>query len=170
MHSQRLHYTCNFSLATVRSARTLTALHTQTCMRMRLRLTLRHRKLDKNSTLDRSSTHDDAEHAQPSFSTKDPTQAGTMANLDSTGVAQETHLANHQTGSESSSPSITKVQKQQSFEATTAVLDTNDLLHMIIAEVPLEYRTAMRGVSKTWKAAVTKIGYTLDPIGYDNHY
>jgi hypothetical protein len=77
-------------------------------MRMRLRLVLRHRKLD--TALDKNSTHDDADHAQPSFSTKDPTQAGTMAKLDSTGVAQDrTHLANHQTGSEPSSPSITKV-------------------------------------------------------------
>jgi hypothetical protein len=94
-----------------------------------------------------------------------------MSSLDSTGVPQDrSQLANHQTDSKPSPPSITNIQQQQSFEATTAAMDTNELLHMIIAEVPLEYRTAIRGVSKTWKAAVTKVGYTLDPIGYDNRY
>lgn len=49
-----------------------------------------------------------------------------------------------------------------------AVLDTNELLHLIIAEVPHEYRTSLRRVSKNWQTAVEKIGHVLDPI--DHHW
>ena len=52
----------------------------------------------------------------------------------------------------------------QGYEAATAVLDTNELLHLIIAEVPRQYRTKLRSVSKNWKAAVEKIGYTFDSL------
>jgi hypothetical protein len=93
-----------------------------------------------------------------------------MTNLDQTNVSQDqTHLAIHQTYPESSLSPITSVQKQQSFEATTAVLNTNELLHLIIEQIPLKYRCSLHSVSKTWRAAVTKVGYTLDPIGYDPH-
>ena len=57
----------------------------------------------------------------------------------------------------------------QSFEATTAVLDTNELLHLIISAVPRECRTALRRVSKNWQAAVLKIGHVFEPI-YHNWY
>lgn len=53
-----------------------------------------------------------------------------------------------------------------SSAAMDAVMQTNELLHLIIAEVPLEYRTSIRRVSKTWQAAVAKIGYTLQPVAY----
>jgi hypothetical protein len=90
-----------------------------------------------------------------------------MANLDSANVSQDqTHQANHQADTKSSSSSTTSAQNHQSFEATTAVLDTNELLHMIIAEVPLMNRTSIRGVSKPWKTAVTKIGFTLEPVSH----
>jgi hypothetical protein len=52
----------------------------------------------------------------------------------------------------------------QGYEAATAALDTNELLHLIIAEVPRQYRTKLSSVSKNWKAAVEKIGYTFDPL------
>jgi hypothetical protein len=50
------------------------------------------------------------------------------------------------------------------FEAATAALDTNELLHLILAEVPRQYRTRLRGVSKNWKSAVEKIGHAFDPL------
>lgn len=50
------------------------------------------------------------------------------------------------------------------FEAATAVLDTNELLHLIIAEVPHEYRTSLRRISKAWQAAVEKLGHALEPV------
>ena len=94
-----------------------------------------------------------------------------MANLDSANVSQDqTHQANHQADTKSSSSSTTSAQNHQSFEATTAVLDTNELLHLIIVEVPRKCRPSIRGVSKTWKAAVTKVGYTLEPSGYAPFY
>ena len=49
------------------------------------------------------------------------------------------------------------------FEAATAALDTNEILHLIIAEVPRQYRTKLRSVSKHWKAAVDKLGHAFDP-------
>jgi hypothetical protein len=52
-------------------------------------------------------------------------------------------------------------QVEGSGTAADAVLHTNELLHLIIAEVPLQYRTSLRRVSKTWQSAVVKIGYTL---------
>jgi hypothetical protein len=52
------------------------------------------------------------------------------------------------------------------FEAATAVFDTNELLHLIVSAVPCEHRTSLRRVSKAWEAAVSKIGYTIRPIGY----
>jgi hypothetical protein len=55
----------------------------------------------------------------------------------------------------------------QTFEATTAVLDTNELLHLIVSAVPSEHRTALRRVSKNWQAAVLKIGHVFEPIDYD---
>jgi hypothetical protein len=58
-------------------------------------------------------------------------------------------------------------------EATTAALDTNELLHLIIAEVPREYRTQLRRVSRAWKAAVEKFGHVIEPLEdheYDNFH
>ena len=50
------------------------------------------------------------------------------------------------------------------YEAATAALDTNELLHLIIAEVPREYRTQLRRVSKAWKADVEKLGHVIEPL------
>jgi hypothetical protein len=61
-----------------------------------------------------------------------------MASLAKTDVSQDHTLSTSLTvDNEASLSSSASVQKHQSFEATTAVLDTNELLHMIIAEVPL---------------------------------
>jgi hypothetical protein len=90
-----------------------------------------------------------------------------MASLDSINAPQDlNHPANDQADPKLPSSSSTSAQKEQSFEAVTAVLDTNELLHLIIAEVPLKYRASFLEVSKSWNAAVTKIGYTLEPISY----
>jgi hypothetical protein len=85
-----------------------------------------------------------------------------MANIDNANMSQDHTLsADHEADLELSSSSSASVQEYDDFEATTAVLNTNELLHMIIAEVPLKYR-----ISIIWKAAVTKVGYTLEPSGY----
>lgn len=52
------------------------------------------------------------------------------------------------------------------LEATTAVFDTNELLHLIIGAIPRENRTSLRRVSKAWRAAVLKLGHVIEPIGY----
>jgi hypothetical protein len=98
-------------------------------------------------------TNDDSEHPQPIFPdlhqrSDHPTKSNTMASLKKTDDSQDHTLSTSLTvDNESSLSSSASVQKHQSFEATTAVLDTNELLHMIIAEVPLEYRPAIRVVS-----------------------
>lgn len=53
------------------------------------------------------------------------------------------------------------------FAAATAVLETNELLHLVISEVPRENRTSLRRISKSWNAAVVKIGYAFEPIDYE---
>lgn len=90
-----------------------------------------------------------------------------MDDLDNAGVSQDqSHLSDHQADPGSSLSSITSAEGQQGFEAAMAVLDTNELLHMIIAEVPHKYRCSLRRVSKTWKAAVMKIGFTLERVSH----
>lgn len=69
-----------------------------------------------------------------------------------------------QTASPDASTSSTAHVEPQTLEATTAVLDTNELLHLIISAVPREYRTRLRRVSKNWQAAVMRIGHVLEPI------
>jgi hypothetical protein len=46
------------------------------------------------------------------------------------------------------------------------VLQTNELLQMIISEVPRKERTSLRHVSKIWQGAVEKVGYAFEPISY----
>jgi hypothetical protein len=58
-------------------------------------------------------------------------------------------------------------QVEGSATAVDAVLQTYELLHLILAEVPLKHRTSIRRVSKTWQAAVVKIGYTLQPVAHN---
>lgn len=48
--------------------------------------------------------------------------------------------------------------------ATTAVLNINELLHLILAEVPCEYRVNLRRVSKAWSQALSKLGFVLEPV------
>jgi hypothetical protein len=38
---------------------------------------------------------------------------------------------------------------------------------MIISEVPREFRTSMRRVSKNWQAAVVKLGFAVEPIDHE---
>jgi hypothetical protein len=101
------------------------------------------------------------------LSHEDPTDSGKMPKTDDSNVSRDqTHPANQQVDPVASSSSSTSDQERQSFEATTAALETNELLHLIIAEVPLKYRTSIRGVSEAWKAATRRVGYTLNIIGY----
>jgi hypothetical protein len=80
--------------------------------------------------------------------------------------------ADHQSHPEPLSTSITSAQihgQKQAFQAThaaEAVLGIPELLLLIIDEVPLDYRTSIRRVSKTWETAVNKVGHTLEPLGY----
>lgn len=52
-------------------------------------------------------------------------------------------------------------------EASSKVLLTNELLQMIITEVPRKDRTSLRRISKTWQGAVVEVGYALEPISYE---
>lgn len=47
--------------------------------------------------------------------------------------------------------------------ARTAALNTNELLHHIFSQLPVEDRERARRVSKTWNAVITKVGYTISP-------
>lgn len=48
--------------------------------------------------------------------------------------------------------------------ATTSVLNTNELLHLILTEVPFEHRVNLRRVSRVWSKAVSKVGFVLEPV------
>lgn len=104
---------------------------------------------------------------QPSTIFDHPTKSCTMASLNKTDVSRDQTLsANLKANHKSSLSSRASVQKDQSFEATTAALDTNELLHLIIAEVPREFRVSLRSVSKDRNTTVTKLRYTLGPSGH----
>jgi hypothetical protein len=79
--------------------------------------------------------------------------------------------ADHQVLSKLSLTSINCAHNQEhtseAVTAVAAVLGTTELLLLIIAEVPTYTRARIRRVSVSWRAAVEKIGYTLEPIGYD---
>lgn len=47
--------------------------------------------------------------------------------------------------------------------ARTAVLNTNERLHHVLLQLPVEDRERVRRVSKTWNAVITKVGYTISP-------
>ena len=48
--------------------------------------------------------------------------------------------------------------------AASAVLQTNELLHLIISEVPREHRTSLRRISKAWKIVIEKAGHAFEPL------
>jgi hypothetical protein len=79
---------------------------------------------------------------------------------------------NHQTNPTPTLASLTSAQthaQEQMLEAgptVSAVLGITELLLLIVAAVPLDRRASIRRVSKTWQAAVNKIGYVLEPAGY----
>jgi hypothetical protein len=81
-------------------------------------------------------------------------------------ISGEPELAHDQSkrAVEDTSPASVQGANVQKYEspAVAAVLQTNELLHLIIAEVPREHRTSIRRVSKAWKLAVEKIGYAFD--------
>jgi len=52
-------------------------------------------------------------------------------------------------------------------KVTAAVLDTNELLHLIIDAVPTEHRTPLLRVSKAWRAAILRLGHVLKSAGYE---
>ena len=100
--------------------------------------------------------------------TRDPTTSSTMANLDEANEKQDRiYPVSHQNQPKSSvsSSSITNA-KDQSLEVTTAVLNTNELFHLILSKVP--HKTSLRRVSKTWQAAIAKTGHTMEPLGYQS--
>lgn len=49
------------------------------------------------------------------------------------------------------------------YSATTAVLETNELLHHILTFIPKSRHRCIRRVSKTWKSTLFLIGRHLDP-------
>ena len=51
--------------------------------------------------------------------------------------------------------------------ALSTALQINELVHMIISEVPREHRTSTRRVSRNWNAAVTRIGHAFEPSEYE---
>jgi hypothetical protein len=89
-----------------------------------------------------------------------------MAGPDNASFPHEHQDQSQQANTDTTSPSIAHAEPQ-TFEATTAVLDTNELLHLIISAVPREYRTSLHRVSKNWQAAVLKIGHVMEPFDYD---
>jgi hypothetical protein len=80
--------------------------------------------------------------------------------------------ADHQVNSKLSLTSITTAHHQdqeQTLEAgaaVSAVLGITELLLLIVSAVPFENRISIRRVSKTWHAAVSRVGYTLEPVDY----
>jgi hypothetical protein len=51
-------------------------------------------------------------------------------------------------------------------DAVSAVFGVTELLLLIVSAVPLEERTWIRRVSKSWQAAIERVGHALEPIGY----
>ena len=89
-----------------------------------------------------------------------------MAEPDNAGFSRKQQDQSHQVNPDTSSSSTAHAEPR-TYEATTAVLDTNELLHLIISAVPREYRTSLRRVSKNWQAAVLKIGHVFEPFDHD---
>jgi hypothetical protein len=89
-----------------------------------------------------------------------------MAATDTTSFSHEPQDQSQTANPDTSSSSTAHVEPQ-TFEATMAVLDTNELLHLIISAVPRENRTRLRKVSKNWQVAVLRIGHVFEPIYYD---
>lgn len=101
-----------------------------------------------------------------------PSPQAKITTADSVKINSSHDQADYQASSEMSITPISSAQKQeqeQAFEdadAVVTVLGIPELLLLIIAEVPLDCRTSIRRVSKTWQAAVEKVGHTLDPVSY----
>lgn len=51
-------------------------------------------------------------------------------------------------------------------DTVSAALGITELLLPIFSAVPLEKRTSIRPVSKSWQAAIERVGHALEPIGY----
>jgi hypothetical protein len=125
-----------------------------------------HSSNTTNLTLDQSQQADADASPAPldihSVLHQPPTNADTMT------ISGEPELAHDQSkrAVEDTSPASVQGANVQKYEspAIAAVLQTNELLHLIIAEVPREHRTSIRRVSKSWKLAVEKIGYAFDPL------
>jgi hypothetical protein len=95
--------------------------------------------------------------------------ANTMTSPDNASLSREQPHQSQQANPDTSTLSTAHTEPQI-FEATTAVLDTNELLHLIISAIPREYRTSLRRVSKNWQAAVLKIGHVFEPFDYDWYF
>lgn len=55
------------------------------------------------------------------------------------------------------------VMLSNTIPARTAAFATNEILHMILSNVPINHYASIRRVSKTWNKVVTKIGYHVNP-------
>ena len=93
-----------------------------------------------------------------------PTYTNIMAG---SSEAELTHDLSKCAGEDTSATSFgsANVQKYEA-PAVAAVLETNELLHLILTELPREHRTSIRCVSKAWQAAVEKIGHVFEPEGH----
>lgn len=49
------------------------------------------------------------------------------------------------------------------YEAATAVFETNELLHQILKQLPREELVTVRRVSKTWSKVASEVGYLVEP-------
>ena len=93
-----------------------------------------------------------------------PTYTNIMA---SSSEAELTHDPSNRAGEDMSATSFGSANVQRyEAPAVAAVLQTNELLHLILTELPREHRTSIRCVSKAWQAAVEKIGHVFEPEGH----
>jgi hypothetical protein len=54
--------------------------------------------------------------------------------------------------------------EDNTIPARTAAFATNEILHLILSNVPVKHYVSVRRVSRTWNTVVTKIGYYITPI------
>jgi hypothetical protein len=119
-----------------------------------------------------NTAHSSPHKADHESDAETPAASTTDAAADSVNDSFPRDQADHRTGPELLSTSMTSAQTHGqehalgATDAAEAVLGISELLLLIISEVPLNDRTSLRPVSKTWQAAVERIGHLLDPAGY----
>jgi hypothetical protein len=128
-----------FNLVALVSAFTtpLTSLSGYLCIAQNLIFTFNlHLRLLSNNIHSTLFEHQsDTQHTPTSLPQQRSATANTMTNLESAISSHEQHDQSQQPYSNTSSASTSDTEAQ-GFEAATAVLDTNELLHLIVSEVP----------------------------------